>query len=44
MYTVAVTGGAGLVGRYVVQRLLENEQIAEIRIIDRQSTSRGKST
>ncbi|CCD66040.1 3-beta hydroxysteroid dehydrogenase/isomerase domain-containing protein [Caenorhabditis elegans] len=43
MYTVAVTGGAGLVGRYVVQRLLENEQIAEIRIIDRQSTSRDES-
>uniref|UniRef100_A0A1I7TTD3 3Beta_HSD domain-containing protein n=1 Tax=Caenorhabditis tropicalis TaxID=1561998 RepID=A0A1I7TTD3_9PELO len=43
MYTVAVTGGAGLVGRYVVQRLLENEQIAEVRIIDRQSTSREES-
>ncbi|PIC46450.1 hypothetical protein B9Z55_006142 [Caenorhabditis nigoni] len=43
MYTVAVTGGAGLVGRYVVQRLLENEQIAEVRVIDRQSTSREES-
>ncbi|CAI2344704.1 unnamed protein product [Caenorhabditis sp. 36 PRJEB53466] len=43
MYTVAVTGGAGLVGRYVVQRLLENEQVAEVRIIDKQSTSRGEN-
>ncbi|KAF1766281.1 hypothetical protein GCK72_006237 [Caenorhabditis remanei] len=43
MYTVAVTGGAGLVGRYIVQRLLENEQIAEVRIIDRQTTSREES-
>ncbi|CAB3411262.1 unnamed protein product [Caenorhabditis bovis] len=35
MFTVVVTGGSGLAGRYIVKRLLENEQIAEIRVIDK---------
>ncbi|CAI5441056.1 unnamed protein product [Caenorhabditis angaria] len=43
MLTIGVTGGGGLVGRNVVQKLLANEQIAEIRVIDRQSTSKEEN-
>ncbi|CAI4227330.1 unnamed protein product [Auanema sp. JU1783] len=35
METVAVTGAAGLVGRFVVDRLSKNENVKEIRMIDR---------
>ncbi|CAJ0567450.1 unnamed protein product, partial [Mesorhabditis spiculigera] len=35
METVAITGGCGVVGRFVARRLCENANVEEIRIIDR---------
>ncbi|EYC05137.1 hypothetical protein Y032_0084g1797 [Ancylostoma ceylanicum] len=40
MDVVAVTGGSGLTGRFVVDRLLKCGRYKEIRIIDRVPSSR----
>lgn len=45
METVAITGGCGVAGQALVRRLMNNDQIKEIRLLDRNcQSSKGSST